>query len=37
MVSGLTNDFKFDMSWGENPKERGDAMKEKVTIYGKAG
>ena len=25
------------MSWRENPKEKGDAMKEKVTIYGKAG
>lgn len=35
--SDLTKNFGFDMSCLGNTKWKGDAMVEKVMIYGKAG
>jgi hypothetical protein len=36
-IWGLTKDLQFDMSGVGNPKKKGEAMSEKVVIYGKAG
>jgi hypothetical protein len=33
----LTKDLESDMSGAGNPKKKGEAMSEKVIIYGKAG
>jgi len=33
----LTKYQEFDMSGLRNPEKRGETMKEKVIIYGKAG
>ena len=36
-VSDLTKDMELDMCCVGNPEKKGETMKEKVIIYGKAG
>jgi hypothetical protein len=36
-VSDLTKDMELDMCCVRNPEKKGETMKEKVIIYGKAG
>jgi hypothetical protein len=36
-VSDLTKDMEFDMCCVGNPEKKGETMKGKVIIYGKAG